>query len=188
MGDAIPIPWDAYTSSVITIELPTGRLVAEPTDDDPEGRLPNGLAEPVHVITAWNPGSRELEADDNDTRNAEMRAELDRRNAPWFPARGAAPDASPEDKKKAEDSANSQFFIVFEPTLKLDFKYTVFGRVVDGMQYVDAIQRGEPPANPSRILHAYIAADNPPPYKAEAPAPAANSALGPAVTLPGAKN
>ena len=101
---------------------------------------------------------------------------------------GAAPDASPEDKKKAEDSANSQFFIVFEPTLKLDFKYTVFGRVVDGMQYVDAIERGEPPTNPSRILHAYIAADNPPPYKAEAPAPAANAALGPAVTLPGAKN
>lgn len=94
MGDAIPIPWDAYTSSVITIELPTGRLVAEPTDDDPEGRLPNGLAEPVHVITAWNPGSRELEADDNDTRNAEMRAVLDRRNAAWFPARGAAPDDS----------------------------------------------------------------------------------------------
>ncbi|MBX9814577.1 MAG: peptidylprolyl isomerase [Proteobacteria bacterium SG_bin5] len=101
---------------------------------------------------------------------------------------GAAPDASPEDKKKAEDSANSQFFIVFEPNLKLDFKYTVFGRVVDGMQYVDAIARGEPPANPSRILHAYIAADNPPPYSAEAPAATANPALGPEVTLPGAKN
>ena len=102
---------------------------------------------------------------------------------------GAAPDATPEEKKAAEDSANSQFFIVFEPTMKLDFKYTVFGRVIEGMQFVDAIARGEPPASPSRILHAYIAADNPPPYSPEGPAtPPANPALGPAVILPGAKN
>lgn len=83
----------------------------------------------------------------------------------------------------SEDSANSQFFIVFQPKLNLDKKYTVFGRVIDGMTYVDAIERGEPPANPSRILHAYIAADNPPAYLA-AP-PAAPSALGAPVTLPG---
>ncbi|OYY89677.1 MAG: peptidylprolyl isomerase [Sphingomonas sp. 28-66-16] len=86
---------------------------------------------------------------------------------------------------QSEDSANSQFFIVFEPTLKLDKKYTAFGRVIDGMEFVDAVERGEPPADPSRILHAYIAADNPPPYT-PAPAPAANPDLGPAVTLPGA--
>jgi peptidylprolyl isomerase len=70
--------------------------------------------------------------------------------------------------------------------LSLDKKYTVFGRVIQGMQYVDAIHRGEPPADPSRILHAYIAADNPPPYQAAAPAAAAPD-LGPPVTLPGAK-
>jgi cyclophilin family peptidyl-prolyl cis-trans isomerase len=67
------------------------------------------------------------------------------------------------------NSANSQFYIMFQPRLSLDKKYTVFGRVIDGMQYVDAIQRGEPPSNPSRILHAYVAADNPPPYQAPAP-------------------
>jgi cyclophilin family peptidyl-prolyl cis-trans isomerase len=83
---------------------------------------------------------------------------------------GAPENATPEQKKKAEDSANSQFFIVFTPRMgPLDKKYTVFGRVIDGMQYVDAIERGEPPANPSRIVHAYIAADNPPPYVAAAP-------------------
>lgn len=59
----------------------------------------------------------------------------------------------------SEDSANSQFFIVFYPRFSLDKKYTVLGRVSAGMQYVDAINRGEPPASPSRILQASIAAD-----------------------------
>ncbi len=69
------------------------------------------------------------------------------------------------------NSANSQFFIVFTPRLTLDGKYSVFGRVVSGMQYVDAIERGEPPANPSRVLRASIGADNvAPPTAAEAAA------------------
>lgn len=94
--------------------------------------------------------------------------------------RGAVSAARADD----ENSANSQFFIVFQPRLNLDKKYTVFGRVLDGMPYVDAIQRGEPPSDPTRILHAYIAADNPPPYTpAAAPAPVT---LGAPVTLPGA--
>ncbi|SOB88178.1 peptidylprolyl isomerase [Sphingomonas guangdongensis] len=85
-------------------------------------------------------------------------------------AREGAPEgADAAVKKKAEDSANSQFFIVFTPRLSLDKKYTVFGRVIDGMQYVDTIERGEPPANPTRIVHAYIAADNPPAYVAPTP-------------------
>ena len=59
-----------------------------------------------------------------------------------------------------EDSANSQFFIVFYPRFALDRRYTNFGRVISGMQYVDAIERGEPPQNPTRILQASIASDN----------------------------
>ncbi|MET4895705.1 peptidylprolyl isomerase [Sphingomonadaceae bacterium jetA1] len=87
---------------------------------------------------------------------------------------------------RAEDpnSANSQFYIVFQPRFALDKKYTVFGRVLNGMQYVDAIERGEPPVNPSRIIHAYIAADNPPAYVPLAPV--ATPDLGAPVTLPGA--
>ena len=73
-------------------------------------------------------------------------------------------------RAQSEDSANSQFFIMFSPRLSLDENYTVFGRVISGMEWVDLIQRGEPPANPTKILHAYIGADNPPPYQAEAPA------------------
>ncbi len=60
------------------------------------------------------------------------------------------------------DSANSQFFIMFQPMLKLDRHYTVFGRVIAGMRYVDAIERGEPPTHPTSILQASIAADHKP--------------------------
>ena len=96
--------------------------------------------------------------------------------------RGAGSAARADDP----NSANSQFFIVFQPKLSLDKKYTVFGRVIDGMQYVDAIQRGEPPADPTKIVHAYIAADNPPAYT-PAPAPAPVT-LGAPVTLPGGES
>ncbi len=98
----------------------------------------------------------------------------------YYPhVRGAVSAARADD----ENSANSQFFIVLQPRLALDKKYTVFGRVLEGMSYVDAIERGEPPANPTRILHAYIESDGPPAYS---PAPAAAPvSLGAPVTLPG---
>jgi peptidylprolyl isomerase len=67
-----------------------------------------------------------------------------------------------------EDSANSQFFIVFYPRFSLDKKYTNFGRVIENMEAVDAINRGEPPAQPTYIVQASIAADN----KAPPPVPA----------------
>ena len=80
------------------------------------------------------------------------------------------------------DSANSQFFIIFQPTLRLDGKYTVFGRVLTGMQYVDAIERGEPPEAPSKIVKAWIEADGPdaPRQKLVIPTPQAASAPAPA--------
>lgn len=87
-------------------------------------------------------------------------------------------------RAQSEDSANSQFFIVFQPRLSLDKKYTVFGRVVDGMPFVDAIERGEPPSNPTRILRAWIGSDNPPPYQPAAPAVPPAGALPPVTSLP----
>lgn len=87
--------------------------------------------------------------------------------------RGAVSAARTEN----EDSANSQFFIMLMPVLRLDTKYTVFGRVISGMQYVDAIHRGEPPADPSRVIRAWIEADGPNaplrPAAVAAPAPQA---------------
>ena len=79
------------------------------------------------------------------------------------------------------DSANSQFFIMLQPNLNLDGNYTAIGRVMSGMEYVDAIEKGEPPANPSKIAHASIESDDqgvapaafvPPPPAAATPAPA----------------
>ncbi len=61
-----------------------------------------------------------------------------------------------------EDSANSQFFIVFYPRFSLDKRYTNIGRVIDNMTAVDAINRGEPPQDPTRILQASFASDNRP--------------------------
>jgi peptidylprolyl isomerase len=77
-------------------------------------------------------------------------------------------------RSASPDSANSQFFIVFYPRFNLDDNYTNFGRVISNMAGVDAIQRGEPPANPTRILQASIAADNKP-VPAMPAAPAADA-------------
>src|ERR1044072_2502640 len=70
---------------------------------------------------------------------------------------------------RAQDpnSANSQFYIMFVPRLQMDRAYTVFGRVVSGMNYVDTIERGEPPPQPSRIRRASLGSDNVPPMSAE---------------------
>jgi len=59
---------------------------------------------------------------------------------------------------RAEDpnSANSQFFIMLAPTMTLDHKYTALGRVISGMQFVDGIAPGEPPAQPTRIVRAWL--------------------------------
>ncbi len=62
-------------------------------------------------------------------------------------------------RSQSPDSANSQFFICFTHTPFLNGNYTVWGRVVDGMQFVDQIAKGEPPANPDKIIKAYILAD-----------------------------
>jgi len=51
---------------------------------------------------------------------------------------------------------NSQFFICFADCTFLNGQYTVFGRVVSGMEAVDKITRGEPPANPDKIISAKI--------------------------------
>src|SRR5688500_3980508 len=76
-----------------------------------------------------------------------------------FPhVRGSVAMARASDK----DSANSQFFIVFYPRFSLDRNYTNFGRVIAGMDAVDAIERGEPPANPTYIVQASLGADNKP--------------------------
>jgi peptidylprolyl isomerase len=88
-------------------------------------------------------------------------------------------------RAEPEDSANSQFYIMFGPKGSLDHNYTVFGRVISGMDVVDRIAPGEPPAAPTKIVHASLgdgsapaAAAVPPAAQAPAPAPAQGSSPG----------
>lgn len=67
-------------------------------------------------------------------------------------------------RAQSPDSADSQFFIVFEDSLFLDEKYTVWGEVVSGMEHVDQIKMGDPNRNgkvedPDRIVRMVVAAD-----------------------------
>jgi peptidylprolyl isomerase len=57
------------------------------------------------------------------------------------------------------NSANSQFFIMFQDGHFLNGQYTNFGRVISGMEHVDNITRGEPPADPDRMVTVRVAAD-----------------------------
>lgn len=68
------------------------------------------------------------------------------------------------------NSANSQFFICFENCSFLNGQYTVWGQVTSGMEFVDKLAKGEPPANPDKIVKMTVATG------AAAPAPAASAA------------
>ena len=68
-------------------------------------------------------------------------------------ARGSVGMARAQDP----NSANSQFFIMFADGGFLDGQYTVFGEVTEGMDVVDQIERGEPPANPDKIVKMTVA-------------------------------
>jgi peptidylprolyl isomerase len=57
------------------------------------------------------------------------------------------------------DSANAQFFICFADASFLNGKYTVIGEVVQGMDVVDKINKGEPPANPDKMVKVQVASD-----------------------------
>ena len=65
---------------------------------------------------------------------------------------GAARSSNP-------NSANAQFFINFSDNHFLNNNYTVYGRVISGMEHVDAITRGEPPKSPDRMISVKVAAD-----------------------------
>ena len=60
-------------------------------------------------------------------------------------------------RTSAPNSANSQFFIVFDDARFLDRQYTVWGEVTSGMEFVDALPKGEPPRSPGKIVKATVA-------------------------------
>jgi peptidylprolyl isomerase len=62
-------------------------------------------------------------------------------------------------RAQSPNSANSQFFICFDDATFLDNKYTAWGHVIEGMENVDKIKRGEPVQNPDKIKSLKVAAD-----------------------------
>ena len=62
-------------------------------------------------------------------------------------------------RAQSPDSGDSQFFICFDDANFLDRKYTLWGRVIEGMENVDQINKGEPPANPDKIVSVKVVAD-----------------------------
>lgn len=88
------MPWDAYLTTIVTLHLSDRVVTIAPTDGPPAGELPTALGLPVHVITAWNPGSRRLDRRSNDQRNTRLRADLETTGARWVPARGCSPDGT----------------------------------------------------------------------------------------------
>ena len=62
-------------------------------------------------------------------------------------------------RSQSPNSANSQFFIMFKDGHFLNGQYTVWGRVIEGMEHVDAITKGEPPKNPDRMVSVKVAGD-----------------------------
>lgn len=78
----------------------------------------------------------DLEAEFNDTHHGRGAVSMARTNDP--------------------DSANSQFFICFKDCGFLNKQYTVWGQVVEGMDYVDSLERGEPPLEPSTVVSAKV--------------------------------
>jgi peptidylprolyl isomerase len=61
-------------------------------------------------------------------------------------------------RTNAPNSANSQFFICFDDARFLDKQYTVWGNVIEGMEHVDALPKGEPPREPGKIVKATLRA------------------------------
>jgi peptidylprolyl isomerase len=59
-------------------------------------------------------------------------------------------------RKPSPDSANSQFFICLDDARFLDGQYTVWGEVESGMEHVDVLPKGEPPASPGKIVKATV--------------------------------
>ena len=94
-------------------------------------------------------------------------------NMPFF--RGTVAAARTEQP----DTANSQFFIMFAPNAGIEGDYTVWGRVISGMDAVDRIAVGEPPEHPTKIVRAYLG-DAPAPVAAPVAAPAPTPAPVPA--------
>jgi peptidylprolyl isomerase len=157
------LPAGADPQNTLIIETTKGRVVVKLRDDiapQHAARLKQLAREkyydnvPFHRVIAGFMAQTGDGANGNGTGGSkypDLKAEFS--NVPY--TRGVVGMARTSDP----NSANSQFFIMFADGAFLNGKYTVVGQVVRGMDVVDKLKRGEPPANPDKILHAQVAAD-----------------------------
>ena len=160
---AAPIPRGADPENTLIIETAPGRIVIKLRNDLAPGhaeRLKLLARErfyddvPFHrVIDGFmaQTGDGQYGNGTGGSKYPSLKAEFS--NVPY--KRGIVGMARTSDP----NSANSQFFIMFDKGDFLNGKYTVVGEVVRGMDVVDKLKRGEPPSNPDKIVKAQVAAD-----------------------------
>jgi peptidylprolyl isomerase len=161
---AAPIPQSADPENTLIIETAPGRIVIKLRNDLAPGhaeRLKLLARErfyddvPFHrVIDGFMAQTGDGEKGDGTggSSHPDLKAEFS--DAPF--ERGTVGMAR---KGGNNHSANSQFFIMFDDGSFLNRQYTVVGEVINGMDVVDKLKRGEPPADPDRIIRMQVAAD-----------------------------
>jgi peptidylprolyl isomerase len=161
---AAPIPQGADPENTLIIETAPGRIVIKLRNDLAPGhaeRLKLLARErfyddvPFHrVIDGFMAQTGDGEKGDGTggSSHPDLKAEFS--DAPF--ERGTVGMAR---KGGNNHSANSQFFIMFDDGSFLNRQYTVVGEVINGMDVVDKLKRGEPPADPDRIIRMQVAAD-----------------------------
>ena len=159
--------------NTIIIELKDGPVVIELLSDIAPGhceRMKQLARDGAYDNVAFHRVIDGFMAQTGDVENANMEKDYNPRRAgtggSQYPDLKAEFSRIPHDRgtlgaarSSNPNSANSQFFINFNDNHFLNGQYTVYGRVISGMENVDKIVRGEPPASPDRMISVKVAAD-----------------------------
>ncbi|PCD75855.1 peptidylprolyl isomerase [Pseudothioclava arenosa] len=159
--------------NTIIIELRDGPVVIELLTDIAPGhceRMKQLARDGAYDNVAFHRVIEGFMAQTGDVENANMEKDYNPRRAgtggSQYPDLKAEFSGIPHDRgtlgaarSMNPHSANSQFFINFADNHFLNRQYTVYGRVISGMEHVDKIARGEPPASPDRMISVKVAAD-----------------------------
>ena len=159
--------------NTILVELKDGTVVIELLNDIAPGhcdRMKELARSGAYDDVCFHRVIDGFMAQTGDVKNGNMEKDFDLRSAGTggseLPNLKAEFSGIPHDRgtigaarSQSPDSANSQFFINFSDNHFLNRQYTVYGRVVEGMEHVDAIIRGEPPSSPDRMISVKVASD-----------------------------
>jgi peptidylprolyl isomerase len=161
---AQPLPAGADPQNTLLIDTTQGRIVVKLRDDLAPGHAArlkqlaregfyNGV--PFHRVIAGfmaQTGDGQNGNGTGGSKYPDLKAEFS--NVPY--KRGIVGMAR---KGNSNDSANSQFFIMFADGSSLNGQYTVIGEVLSGMDVVDKLKKGEPPQGPDKMVKVQVAAD-----------------------------